>query len=286
MARKINLATLAADDVSDSEPRHVSGVAELPIDNVAPNPLNQRAEGDEDADEFQELVETIKRHGVLQPLVVCSVAAFVERFPDEKDAVDDARWVALIGNRRLLAAREANRQLLGDGKVGLPQLPAVLNDERAGSMFEVMLIENSHRRDLAPLREAEAMRQVVDRDDVSQAELARRIGRTAAYVTQRLNLLKLIPALRTALEAGVLPVTRARELALEDIAVQEAAVMAGPPDWDPSRLNRVNAPRKRSIGRRSAIPVGDPAAAARSIREFYTGEELVELIRLLSTEDV
>jgi hypothetical protein len=58
---------------------------------------------------------------------------------------------------------------------------------------------------------------------------------------------------------------------------------AGPPDWDPERVNRVKAPRQRSAPR-PAIPAGDPEAAARTIREVYAGEQLAELIRLLSED--
>lgn len=276
MARKVNLASLAADDVADSTPqeRHRAGATELPIDKVALNPLNQRSDGDEDPDELAELTATIREHGVLQPLVVATTAAFLQRYPDQTAALGGSQWVALIGNRRLAAARDA----------GLQHVPAVVNDERTGSMFEVMLVENSHRRNLAPLREAEAMRRVLDRDEVSQAALARRIGRTPAYVTQRLALLTLIPALRAALENGSLSVKLAREFGSLPDQEQEAIAAAGPPDWTP-RVNRVNAPRRRAAGRPSNLPVGNPEAAVRTIRELYSGDELAELIRLLVAEN-
>ena len=107
MARKVNLASLAADDVADSAPqeRPAAGATELPIDKVALNPLNQRSEGDEDPDELAELTATIREHGVLQPLVVATAPAFLQRYPDQATALGDSRWVALIGNRRLVAAR-------------------------------------------------------------------------------------------------------------------------------------------------------------------------------------
>ncbi|HEY2223744.1 ParB/RepB/Spo0J family partition protein [Actinomycetospora sp.] len=272
MGRRVDFASLAADPVADSEPRPTkpAGVTELPIDKVAANPLNQRTEVDEDQDELDRMADTIREHGLLQPLVVCTVAAFVERYPDQKSAVGDARWVTLIGNRRLPAARAA----------GLAQVPAVVNDERADSMYEVMLVENSHRRDLAPLREAQAMAQVLERDDISQRELARRIGRTHPYVVQRLTLLGLIPPLRDALDAGTLPIERARQLGSLPVEEQQVIADAGPP-YRAAGGNGVTTPARR----RPTIPTGDPAAAAQSIREVYTGEQLTELIRLLS-EDV
>lgn len=278
MARKVNLAALAADDGAEKSKRAEaskpdSGSIDLPIDKVALNPLNQRLEADEDSDELEQLTETIRQHGVLQPLVVCTVAVFLERYPEQSTELEGARWVTLIGNRRLVAARGAELQ----------QVPALVNDERAGSMFEVMLVENSHRRDLAPLREAEAIRQLLDREQVSQAGIARRIGRTPAYVTQRLALLSLIPTLKVALDDGSLSVKLAREYGTLSAEEQEAIAAAGPPDWTP-RVNRVNASQRRAGSRRGKLPVGDPEAAARSIRELYSGDELTELIRLLVAE--
>lgn len=278
MARKVNLAALAANDVVDRQKddeaaKPTSGSIDLPIDKVALNPLNQRLEGDEDTDELEQLTDTVREHGVLQPLVVCTVAVFLERYPQQSTTLNGARWVTLIGNRRLVAARGA----------GLQHVPALVNDERADSMFEVMLVENSHRRDLAPLREAEAMRQLLDREQVSQAGLARRIGRTPAYVTQRLALLSLIPALKAALDDGSLSVKLAREFGTLAVEEQEAVAAAGPPDWSP-RVNPVNASRRRAASRRTNLPAGDPAAAAQSIRELYSGDELAELIRLLTRE--
>jgi ParB family transcriptional regulator, chromosome partitioning protein len=276
VGRNVNLASMAGQLVDDNDPRpqasRPSGVIELPIEKVAPNPLNQRAVGDEDPDELEQLALTIREHGVLQALVVVTAAAFAERYPDTTQTLGDARWVTLIGNRRLIAARFAGQR----------SIPAVVNDDRAGSMFEVMLVENSHRRDLAPLREAEAMRQVLDREHVSQAELARRIGRTGAYVTHRLKLLSLIDPLRRALEEGSLSLELARDLGGKSQDEQHAAAVAGPPDWSP-REKSVNAV-KTTASRRRSLPAGDPAAAARSIREVYSGDELAELIALLSSE--
>ena len=214
------------------------------------------------------MADTIREHGLLQPLVVATAAAFVEHYPDQEGVVGEARWVTLIGNRRLVAARSADLQ----------QVPAIVNDDRAGAMFEVMLVENSHRRDLAPLREAQAMAQVLEHDGISQRELARRVGRTHPYVTQRLALLGLIPVLRAALDAGALPIERARQLGALPTEEQQVIADAGPPYRPQKGGNGVTgAPR-----RRKSLPAGDPVAAARSIRELYRGDQLAELVRLLS----
>lgn len=268
---KVNLAALASTDVSDSEPRtaRAAGATELPVDRIVANPLNQRTDDDEDVAELEAMAETIRTHGVLQPLIVATASAFLASYPDQADSLAGARWVTLIGNRRLVAARQAE----------LSQVPAIVNDGQLGSMYEVMLVENGHRRDLAPLREAAALRHVLDHEPgLSHRELGKRIGRTHTHIRYRLALLSLIPPLRRALEAGSLTVERARELGEMDEADQQAIADAGPP-WRGASGNGVSTPRPR----RRALPKGDPAAAAVSIRELYSGDELAELIRLLQS---
>lgn len=267
MGRRVSLIDLAADAVTDTTlaPKHI-GVTELAVGDIAPNPLNLRRESEEDPDELNRMAATVGELGMLQPLVVCTAPAFLEVYSNQRGHLDGRRWVALIGNRRLTAARTA----------GLEHVPAIINNDRLGSMYEVMLVENSNRRDLAPLREAEAMTQVLQREGLSRRDLARRIGRTHPYVLQRLALLSLIPALRQALEDGALTVERARQLGTLSEADQQAVLEAGPPFTRGG--NAVTTPR-----RARALPVGDPAAAARSIRELYSGEDLAELVRLLQS---
>lgn len=244
------------------------GAIPLPTDQVVTNPLNKRTEVDEDPEELDAMADTIREHGILQPLIVVTTAAFTAAYPDQADALGGARWVTLIGNRRLVAARLA----------GQPTVPGIVNDDQTGSMFEVMLVENGNRRDLAPLREAEAMAQVLEHGGISQRELARRIGRTHPYVVQRLALLGLIPTLRAALDARALSIERARQLGSLPVETQQGIADAGPPYRDVGGNAVTTRPHRPSL------PTGDLAAAARTIRETYSGEQLAELVRLLSTE--
>lgn len=287
MGRRVNLAELALEEVPDTYcppppsaataspgrtsrgPRIVEfESATLPVADVAPNPLNER-DADEDAgEEFDQLVETIRHHGVLQPIVVCSATAFAGRYPGEQKKLGGAQWVALIGNRRLRAAAVA----------GLERLPALVNDERVSSMHELMLVENSHRKDLSPWHEAAAMKILVQKEHMSQREVASRIGRTEAYVSQRLALLKLVPALRIALENGSLKVELARKLGTLPEAEQEAIAAAGPPYRRTAGPAAFRAPARRSIS------ASTPAQAAESIRKLFSAEELAELIELLGEQ--
>ena len=299
MGKRVNLAELAREEVPDDylppptpkpdaeTPTATSTAADtpaatpvpepgpdtamLPLADIVSNPLNQRAADDDEDAEFYELVATIRGHGVLQPIVVCSASAFATRYSDQQDFVAGAGWVALIGNRRLRAATIA----------GLDHIPALVNDDRVASMYEVMLVENSHRKSLGPLHEAEAMQQLLSEAEITQRALATRIGRTAMYVSQRMALLGLIPALREALEVGTLKVEQARQFGGLPEEQQELIATAGPPYRKPtlgSPMPGGQVPRRT----RRSIAVSSPARAAASIREVFTETERTELIRLLS----
>lgn len=245
------------------------GESTLPIAEIASNPLNRPgAEDETDDDEFRELVDTIRTHGVLQPILVCSAEAFISKYPDHEASIDGASWVALIGNRRLRAATDA----------GLSAVPAVVNDDRITSMYEVMLVENGHRKNLSPLDEAQAMSRVLDEERITQKELARRVGRTAMYVSQRLALLGLIPPLRDAFAMGILKLEYARHFGTLSEAEQQAIADAG----QPYRQQPVNAAPKAGLSARR-ISAGTPQQAAESIRKLFSPDELAELLRLLGT---
>lgn len=297
MGKRVNLAELAREEVPDAyspapkraatpeqppdaptipealETESVAGtdLSLLAVADIVSNPLNQRPADDDADDDFDQLVDTVRGHGVLQPIVVCSAPAFVARYPDERGAVSSASWVALIGNRRLRAAAAA----------GLERVPALVNDDRIASMYEVMLVENSHRKDLGPFHEAEAMQRLLAEAGISQRALAGRIGRTPMYVSQRIALLGLIPALREALEAGTLKVEQARQFGGLPEDEQEAIAAAGPPYRKPTPGPADRVPQGAPRNRRS-IAVSSPARAAASIREVFTETERAELIRLLS----
>uniref|UniRef100_UPI003F4954F6 ParB/RepB/Spo0J family partition protein n=1 Tax=Pseudonocardia sp. CA-138482 TaxID=3240023 RepID=UPI003F4954F6 len=282
MGKRVNLADLAVDDLDFpgpavptaqwTVPAETNGAAAaqpirvVPIGTVTLNPLNKRPAGGDD--ELAELAETIREHGVIQPLVVCSAARYLGEFPDQREPIGDAQWVVLIGNRRLRAARMAP----------LTEVTIVVNDEQVTSMYEVMLVENGQRKDLPPVLEAEAMAEVLKDASVSRRELARRIGKSHMYVTQRLALLKLVPELRALFERGELTIERAREFGELPEAEQRAIVAAGPP----YRRSRGNGVISRAAVK--SIRVSSPAAAAETIRQTFSPEELAELIRLLSED--
>lgn len=151
------------------------GALELPIDRIARNPRQPRRRFDDET--LAELTESIRSHGVLQPIVVRAVA--------------DAYQI-IAGERRLRAARNA----------GLTRIPAVVRDVAGSDEVELALIENLQREDLNPVEEAEAYRELVDRYGLTQEAISRRVGKSRVAVTNALRLLELAPEVRDALIDG------------------------------------------------------------------------------------
>lgn len=142
-----------------------------------------------DVGDVSELAESIKHHGVLQPVQVQTKGA--------------GRYLLIFGHRRLAAARQA----------GLLGIPALVVDPPAGQRVITQLVENLQRADLNPLEEARALRAILDTDpQLTQAELAKRIGRSAPYVSNALRILELDPKVLPLVESGKLTGAHAKAL--------------------------------------------------------------------------
>jgi ParB family chromosome partitioning protein len=179
-----------------------SGVNTLPVETIVPNPRQPRTRFD--PDELAELAASILEHGVLQPVIVTQ---------DE----DSGNYILVAGERRWLAARQA----------GLTHLPAILREANDQQRLEIALIENVQRADLAPLETAEAYRQLAEDFGLSHEEIAARVGKSRAAVTNTLRLLKLPEAVRGALADGKISEGHARALlALPSSQAQSAALLS------------------------------------------------------------
>lgn len=155
------------------------------------NPANPRKTFD--AAQLEQLADSIKSHGLLQPLVVRPLAV---------DPGQTAAFEIVCGHRRARAARLAEQTTV-------PCIVRELTDREA---LEAMVVENSQRQDVAPLEEAEAFG-ALRAAGATAAEIAGRIGRPTRFVLDRLALLELIEPLRDHLAAGRLPLTGAFALA-------------------------------------------------------------------------
>lgn len=163
---------------------------ELDIDMLQPNPLQPR--GLITADSLVELVDSIREHGVLEPLVV---------------AKTPAGYQIIAGERRWRASKIA----------GLTKVPVIIKETTPQGMLEMAIIENVQRIDLNPLERAQAFKRLIDEFGLSTSEIAVKIGKSAPYVSNTLRLLTVPDLLKDALASGATTEGHVRALAsLED----------------------------------------------------------------------
>ena len=160
-------------------------VRELPLDAIEPNPQQPR-QSFSDA-EAAELAQSIREHGILQPLLVRRIG--VERYQ------------LVAGERRWRAAREA----------GLEQAPVVVTDAPDRDMLTLALVENLQREDLNPIDQAAAFQYLIDAG-LTQAEVAQRVGKSRSAVANAVRLLQLPDDLRRLIVDGRLGEGHARAL--------------------------------------------------------------------------
>ncbi|AZM94122.1 MULTISPECIES: ParB/RepB/Spo0J family partition protein [Streptomyces] len=218
--------------------------SEVPIEALAHNPFNLR----EDLTDLEELAQSLSVRGQLQPLAVATRLAFMEAHPGQTDGLGRAPYVVIDGNRRLAAAQLA----------GLKTMHIHVNDALSASAADILesaLIANVHRVDVAPMDQARALQELVDVHG-SQAQVAKRIGKTPAWVSQRLTLLNLTPDLQEKVETGELKVEPARRIGR--LPQEEQSVAAA------EAVNAAAPPRQRS--RPTPAPATPPAPAAPAAR--------------------
>lgn len=175
-----------------------AGILEVPVEDIRPNPHQPRMLIRDD--ELVELALSIQTHGVLQPLIVVR----------EGDG-----YQLVAGERRWRAAKLA----------GLTTVPVIVKDLAPQQTLELALVENLQRKDLNPLEEAAAYRQLIEEFGLTHEEVAQRVGRSRVAVTNTLRLLKATDAVKEALLNGRIGEGHARALlALEDPEAQVAAL--------------------------------------------------------------
>jgi ParB family chromosome partitioning protein len=173
---------------------------EVAIQAIQPNPLQPRSRQDPDA--LADLVDSIREHGIIQPLLV------------RPDPAGNGYFL-IAGERRWRAAQKA----------GLQRVPVVVREANDQAQLELALIENIQRSDLSPLETAEAYRQLIEDFKLSHEEVARKVGKSRTAVTNTLRLLKLPQTVQAALADGKISEGHARALlALSTHAAQLAAL--------------------------------------------------------------
>jgi ParB family chromosome partitioning protein len=163
-------------------------VRRLPVDCIIANRQNPRR--DFDADQLEELTNSIREKGVMQPLLVRPIAA------------QPNNYEIIAGERRWRAAQRA----------GLTDVPVIVRDVGDKEALELAIIENVQRADLNPLEEAQGYGQLMEQFDYTQQDLAQVIGKSRSHVANTLRLLKLPPDVRDMLARGDLTAGHARTL--------------------------------------------------------------------------
>lgn len=189
VARK-KKASGVAETSSESSIENQSGELLIKVALIEPNKGQPRMDFNEE--QMQELAESIKRHGILQPLLVQKKGSFYE---------------IIAGERRWRAAKMA----------GLKEVPVVLREYDRQQSMEIALIENVQRADLNPIEEAKAYQQLIQEFGLKQEEIAERVSKNRTTITNAMRLLKLDETIQDMLVNNMITSGHARALlALED----------------------------------------------------------------------
>ncbi|MCD8300766.1 MAG: ParB/RepB/Spo0J family partition protein [Clostridiales bacterium] len=185
---QLNKGLVSADDNKDP-------VKTVKISRVEPNREQPRKRFDEES--LNELADSIKQYGVIQPLIVCDRGSYYE---------------IIAGERRWRAARMA----------GLSEVPVIIRDFSDQERMEISLIENIQREDLNPIEEARAYRRLLDEFGLKQEDVAKKVSKSRTAVTNSMRLLKLCEPVQQMVIDGKFTEGHARCLiSVEDTAEQE-----------------------------------------------------------------
>jgi ParB family chromosome partitioning protein len=259
---------------------------EVDIRAIEANPYQPRATMD--AAQLEQLADSIRTHGVIQPLVVTRGET-----PD--------RYILVAGERRWRAAKLA----------GLATVPVVVKDVATQAMLELALVENVVRADLSPLEEAAAYKQLIDEFGLTQSSVASRVGRSRVAVTNTLRLLNAPDEVQEALQAGRISEGHARALLGLSTAIDQVALLRVVEDralnvrqteeqvrrWStqpgaasssgvanaPGALRHVEEQLRRALATKVSVRPGTDGTGTVTIH-YFTDEQLDDIIRRLAPE--
>ena len=200
-------------------------IHQLALTQVTPSPLQPRKEFEPEA--LRELVDSIRQHGIIQPLIVRAV---------------DGRFELIAGERRWRAAQD----------VGLTQVPVIVREATDLQVLELSLIENLQRADLNPIEEAQAYARLAGEFGMRQEDIAHKVGRSRAAVANSMRLLDLHQQVQAWVMQGLLSVGHAKVLLSlksheEQLAVAETVLRRSAPVRDAERIvaRQLGAARRR-----------------------------------------
>ncbi len=164
-----------------------NNITEISISKIYPNPKQPRKAFDQNA--LNDLANSISKHGVIMPIIV-------------NKSADDDNYMIIAGERRYRASKIA----------GLPKIPVIIKNYDARQIKEISLIENLQREDLNPIEAATAMQALIDDYNLTQEDLAERIGKSRSAIANTLRLLSLAEEVLPMVVAGKLSAGHARTI--------------------------------------------------------------------------
>ncbi|MFC7968115.1 ParB/RepB/Spo0J family partition protein [Streptomyces cinereoruber] len=272
----------------------------VPLSELSPNPDNPRTSDDTDRDGLRESVAEL---GVIQALTVSTRDAFVRHHPQHA-GTPLARYVVIAGHRRLSAAQAAGHE----------DAPVIVEDRAAENPLVWAVAENVQRVGLNPMEQARALRVLTDPPPagrgMGQAAVARGIGKSQGFVSQRISLLRLVTDLQEQVLDGTMKVKRGllvARLPAEEQTAAAAALRQLPPDIQadidggrltdieealrlsaspPHKESRSTKPAPRTPRQRSAqarqLRISDPEQMAADLAQALSREDLNRLALLLT----
>ena len=258
MARRSGLGKgLGALIPTEVREDRTSALADLPIGSIRPNSFQPRKAFDEEM--LADLTASVRELGVLQPILV-------------RPAGDDT-FELIAGERRWRAAKRA----------GLQTIPALIRDVTDAASLEQAVVENLHRQDLNPLEEAAAYQQLIEDFQLTHDELAARVGKSRAAISNTLRLFQLPPTIQRLVAENQLSAGHARALlGTPDRAFQESLAKRAVAEGLSVRAVEDAVRTRNELGSQLASGSPEPGPQASPAKTRLAPPGLVELEDLLS----
>ncbi|MCI5790322.1 MAG: ParB/RepB/Spo0J family partition protein [Clostridiales bacterium] len=213
VSRGISELLANVEDVREERRPDETKVISVAISKISPDPGQPRKTFNDES--LEELALSIKEHGIIQPLIVKK---------------DGNNYLIIAGERRYRAAE----------KIGLKELPVIVRDFNEQKAREISLIENLQREDLNAIEEAQAIKELMEAYDLTQEEIAKKLGKARPSIANAVRLLNLPESLQDAVKTGVLSAGHARALlAISDKKTQlELATKAIDEGWSVRQIEK------------------------------------------------
>lgn len=213
VSRGISELLANVEDVREERRPDETKVISVAISKISPDPGQPRKTFNDES--LEELALSIKEHGIIQPLIVKK---------------DGNNYLIIAGERRYRAAE----------KIGLKKLPVIVRDFNEQKAREISLIENLQREDLNAIEEAQAIKELMEAYDLTQEEIAKKLGKARPSIANAVRLLNLPESLQDAVKTGVLSAGHARALlAIPDKKTQlELATKAIDEGWSVRQIEK------------------------------------------------